>query len=347
MNVCGLWNNRDKRDRDEIVRLQGDIDLQVELAASVEQELKRLDAELQEARNQGEQARGALLRLQGERQSVENQIQEARQKLGSLNARQGQIQARLIERTAQMERDKKALESAGQAQQRAQQEEQEAKQRQQDNLVKLQEVELAHQQLTASLKSRQETLSQGESDRKQLLDQISNSTTEVEKIKARLEIILQAEATLSGYAEGTRHLLEAVRQGRLAGKAGALNHYLETPVELEQAISAALGDFLEAVLLDSDLEDAFQHIEAESGRGALLPTNWLKPILPLRPENFGLNAMIETHAGWIGVASEFVQTTADMRRVVDILLGNVWIVQDRQAARRDLTNNNLAGTNQA
>jgi chromosome segregation ATPase len=48
---------------------------------------------------------------------------------------------------------------------------------------------------------------------------------------------------------------------------------LDVPAELETAIAAALGDTLDAVLIDaSELENALQLLESdEAGRAALLP----------------------------------------------------------------------------
>ena len=70
-------------------------------------------------------------------------------------------------------------------------------------------------------------------------------------------------------------MLDAARHAsrNLTGVRGALSAALDVPAELEVAIAAALGDTLDAVLLDANqLEDALSLLESdEAGRAALLP----------------------------------------------------------------------------
>ena len=69
------------------------------------------------------------------------------------------------------------------------------------------------------------------------------------RLEAQLQVLQEAEELLAGYAEGARFLLDAVRQSRLRGN-GALSAALDVPPELEIAIGAALGDIVDAVLVD-------------------------------------------------------------------------------------------------
>jgi chromosome segregation protein len=314
--------------QDESARLVDETGLQEELISSVEMDIRRLEGDLQEARSQVEQASQALSQRQNERSQVDGQVLETRQKLGELNSQQGQLEARLAEKTAQIGRDQKALETAFLAAQRAEKEGHEAVQRQQVAQDILTKAEQIHQTAEEALRVQGLKLGSGELARKELMDQLSKSESELERLKARWEILEQAEAAYSGYAEGTRRLLQAVSQERLQGKPGALNQYLDVSAEFEQAISAALGDFLEAVLLEVGPDDALKILDSETGRAALIPLAYLKknripePRLPFEG--------LET--GWIGVASELVQTTADMRVAVDLLLGAVWVVRDRDTA---------------
>ena len=71
------------------------------------------------------------------------------------------------------------------------------------------------------------------------------------RLAAQLEVLEQAEKSLQGYAEGARFLLDAARQSKFKGASGALSASLEVPAELETAIAAALGEHLDAVLLES------------------------------------------------------------------------------------------------
>jgi len=318
---------------DEIGRLKDELELQTDLLRSVEGEVLRLEEDLREAHNQSEKANQSLAARLEERRVVDVQIQETRQELGGLNSKQGQLQARVVERTAQIERDRKSFDSVQQALERVEQEQKNAQNQFQIIQGNLDDAKQNQHQVEIALQKGQMQHAAVETERRQVLDDLSKQEAELERLNARIEVLNQAEADLSGYAQGTRRLLQYIRQDKLRGKPGALNQFLEVSRELEQAISAALGEFLESILLDSDLEDAFNLLEEGAGRGSLLPLSQLKPIQPLRPENFGMAEIVNDENGWIGVASDLVQTTAELRRTVDLLLGSVWIVRDRQVSR--------------
>ena len=147
--------------------------------------------------------------------------------------------------------------------------------------------------------------------------------SEHSRLKAQLEVLEQAEQSLAGYAEGARYLLDASRKNQLNAR-GALSAALDVPAELETAIAAALGDTLDAVLLDAgQLEEAMRLLEAdEAGRAVLLPLGTQNGIL--RYEN----------ADCLGIASELVNAPDDLRAAVRLVLGQTLIVRDRETARR-------------
>ena len=96
------------------------------------------------------------------------------------------------------------------------------------------------------------------------------------------------------------------------------------------AISAALGEYADAVLLESGkhAEQAMTLLDAdEAGRAGLLPLDWLSPMEPLK---------LKINSDCLGVASDLVNTAAEYRPALDLLLGQVLIVRNREAARRVL-----------
>ncbi len=321
--------------QDELTRLEDDAGLQVELIASVDQEVIRLSTDLEESRQQAEKARKKLAERQSERARIETQILEARQRSGRLNAQHGQLQARLAERTSQVERDQRALTVTSEAVQRTERDREEALSQADTAQLALGELETNVNQLEETLKRQQATTQDAEAKRKEILKNVEGAEAETGRLNARLDIIAQAEASLTGYNEGTRILLQAVRQNRLAGKPGALSQYLDVPVAFEQAIGAALGQFLESALLEVGDEDAFALLlEEGDGRAHFLPIAQIRPVTPLLPQHFKIEALTEAKDGWFGVASDLVQTTGELRQVVDVLLGSTWIVKDRQAAHQ-------------
>ncbi len=150
-------------------------------------------------------------------------------------------------------------------------------------------------------------------------------------MKAQLEVLEQSEQSLAGYAEGARYLLDAARQSRLTGARGALSAALDVPAELETAIAAALGDTLDAVLLDTNqFEDALNLLESnDAGRAVLLPITQTSEVLRTS----------EVSDDYLGIASELVNSPDELRGAVRLMLGQTLIVRDRNTARsliRDL-----------
>ena len=165
-----------------------------------------------------------------------------------------------------------------------------------------------------------------ENERRTKSDERAQRLADYSRLKAQLEVLEQAEQSLAGYAEGARYLLDAARQMRLTGARGALSTSLDVPAELEVAVAAALGETLDAILLDtSEIEDALQLLEEnETGRAALLPLNdhQRQPLAQPSDENF------------LGVASELVNAPEELRAAVELMLGQTLIVRDRATARR-------------
>ena len=121
--------------------------------------------------------------------------------------------------------------------------------------------------------------------------------------------------------------MDAARQSKLSGTHGALSASLDVPAELEIAIAAVLGEHLDAVLLENGkLDEALSLLESdEAGRAALLPMDELKKDTPLKAP---------ADDACLGVASELVQAPANLKAAVDVLLGQVLVVQNRYTARR-------------
>jgi len=145
------------------------------------------------------------------------------------------------------------------------------------------------------------------------------------RVQAQLKVLEEAEESLTGYADGARYLLEAARQSRLRSN-GVLSAVLDVPAELETAIAAALGDILDAVLLDADqVENALALLESDdSGRAALLPLNGRTSPLPNQ----------QADEDYLGLASDLIKAPAELRGAVNLVLGSTFIVRGRATARR-------------
>ncbi|MCK9246276.1 MAG: chromosome segregation protein SMC [Anaerolineaceae bacterium] len=148
---------------------------------------------------------------------------------------------------------------------------------------------------------------------------------EKNRVKNRLELIKQSRESLAGFSAGARSLLKSSREKRLRTELTDLATHIEVPEEFETAISAALGEAVDVLIvqgkhLGSALVEEFS--AALEDRVAVLSQGTLKQ---------DLNSPAETHAGLL-IASGIVKSDQAFRPVVDLLLGDFVIVDDISSA---------------
>ena len=173
----------------------------------------------------------------------------------------------------------------------------------------------------------EEKLADLELQDKKISGEISRMEAEHARANAQLEVLNQAERAFTGLGDGARSLLTAAGSGKLPGGLKTLSSYLDVPYELETAVSAALGDQLDAVLYGEgiDTERLLSFLESdESGRAMLIP---LVAAGSAKARKF-------SDPGVLGMASDLVKTVDQNRSLVNFLLGRVIIVNDRTTARR-------------
>jgi chromosome segregation protein len=311
-------------DRDRAV---GEHTLLKERLAEAENEVARVESEFTEANESLNSAQETLESRQTERVDIEGKWKNARTLVASLSSRLAETQARLDElktrqvaQSERMEVAKTTIQEANEKVARAEGEHRSAK-------AALGNEEKALQDAEVDLENSQGEVARLEEEKRKKSEDLAARQTDQSRLSAQLEVLEQAEESLQGYAEGARFLLDAVRQSRLKGTGGALSASLDVPAEIETAVAAALGEHLDAVLLDdSELEVALALLESdEAGRAALLPLNGLANVS-------GLKAPLDDDC--LGVAAELVKAPSDLKPALDVLLGQVLIARDRRAARR-------------
>ncbi len=295
-----------------------------------EAETRRLQAEYEEAHQQAQLAQERLQSRLNERARLEKDLEEARRHLDQARAASAQAQARCNELRHSLESQQQKLATVDATIAQAESEFRQAEKDDQAARQARQQAEAARQQSEQARQEVRQHLNALEGQRQEKLAERAAHEAERARLQAQLEVLEQAERSLSGYAEGARLLLEAERQARLKGTRGTLSARLEVPPELETAIAAALGEYLDAILFLSaqEAEPALQLLEEQAaGRAALLPLAEMKPARPL---------VAPRQEGCLGVAAGLVQAPPDLHPVIDLLLGQTVVVENRAAARRVL-----------
>ena len=320
---------REVRAKEEINRLEEESTRQ---QARLEEFQRRVDEARQTAdMAQGElsAARQELEQKKQERKTQEEAVEQARRRINQLTGKKAEIEARREELATRVVRLQGELKA---------QEEQLAKAKQtrsemqaligQAEMDKTQAADKFAQQ-QALVDQTQQEINALQSKRSEVQAKANQMRAELARFQAEYKVLEEAEASLSGYASGAKVLLQAARDGKLNQAAKALGSQLQVPENIEVAVAAALGDYVDAILLDStiDSEQALELLSSDPSRAALLPLAELSPLKAITAPQT---------PGCLGVAADLVEASAQLRPAVDLLLGQVLIVQDRQSARQVL-----------
>jgi chromosome segregation protein len=294
--------------------------------AEVDGEREKQQADFDEAQSNLAQAKTALEISQADLVSLTGQLTERRNLLESLTRQKAEHQVRLDDLRSRSASFNLKLEQTQQSVVSAESAVVQSRVVLQKTSADRRSTGDELQALERSLQDKRDELDKLEQKRRSISENVARQESGYSRLKAQLEVLEQSESNLSGYADGARFLLDASRNARLKNTHGAISAVLDVPAELETAITAALGDTLDAIVLDADeLEAALHLLETEkAGRAALMPLVKTagRPIAKPRDEAF------------LGVASELIKVPENLFAVVEILLGSTLIVKDRFAARR-------------
>ncbi len=311
-------------------RLAEELKIAQERVVSAEKEVANLLSEFEEARLQADASQVALNQRLAEKSRIELDFEAARKGMEELSAQRAGFQAHFDELGARIAAQQQKIEISNQTiVQDNKEASRSATEYKSAELVRLNAENILQLAENAFL-SAQKSLADLEESVKHVNAGVAAKKAERARMKAQLDVLDQAEQSLSGYADGAKLLLEAARQSRLKGTRGALSSTLDVPVDLEVAISAALGEFTDSILLASgqDTNQALALLDLDhNSRASILPLDWLIPPEPLK---------IRPDVNCLGVASDLVKAPAEIRPVLDLLLGQVVVVRSRTAARHVL-----------
>ena len=315
----------------ESTRLEEESRARQKQIEEINNDIQLLSDELVEAQRQSNLAQGALERRQEERNKIERTLKETRRQLVTGETKVVQIKAHqneLTNRVSTLERTQKSLDesistldaSIHQIEAKIELAKGEIEQSE-DELNEIDIEKSKAQELTLRL----------ESERKTLQIERTKVETEKSKLKAQIDVLEQAEKSYSGLNEGAKNVLQESQKGKIFGEYIPLNSIIEVPQHLEKAISAVLGEYLDAILLKTktNADAVLKFLSGgDKGRAILIPLDEAKTAkLSQMPE-------LKDHANIIGFAAQLVKTPSDYKNVMDVLLGQVVVVNNRQDAQK-------------
>lgn len=291
----------------------------------LELEQERLQKELSEANEQVELARNNLQTRQRERERVENLLREARRQLVQIETRQVQARAHLAEMKQRLETLRTTAANYRNGISRDEKMVAEAEVRLGKAKVFRAQAEEESGQLEEELTVQRRQLTALENERRSLQDDRSRLEGDLSRSKAQLDVLEQAERSLSGLGEGAKSLVTASRQGKLKTKLQTLSSQLVVAQEHELAIAAALAELVDGLVIETDQMESALTLLEDQGRAYLIPLTEAKKQgeLPTQADE-----------DVVGSAASLVNVPEGLRTTVDLLLGKVLVVKNRTSARR-------------
>ncbi len=167
-------------------------------------------------------------------------------------------------------------------------------------------------------------------ERKAVELKIAALETKSAKAQAQLEVLKQAEEALSGYSEGSKVIVEGSQKGRLPGGIVPLSQFFTIEEEYEKAISAALGELTDILIVPSRGKDVLiRYLESKDNDRVAL-------IINSDMHKGDQTGQFKNKDGVLGNANEMVKVDAKYQQLIDHLLRDTVIVQDGIAAQKIL-----------
>ncbi|MBU4343454.1 MAG: chromosome segregation protein SMC [Candidatus Omnitrophica bacterium] len=191
----------------------------------------------------------------------------------------------------------------------------------------------------SSIKTEKDNLSHAASELSIRIEQLVKELDELHKglaaNKSRLEVLEEAKARYEGFSSGVKALL-AKDSPRIEGVQDVLANLLNVKKGYEMAIETGLGEYLEAVVVDTwDAGEKAIHFIKEN---SCARTSFIHP-LSFDDAAKEISAKDLKDERVLGNAADFVTTDENYKNTVKYLLRDVFIVKDPEDAKALLREN--------
>ena len=160
----------------------------------------------------------------------------------------------------------------------------------------------------------------------QIGEQLAAAIDESERLQTKQKWIFQQRAGQDNASSGHEILRQAAKDGNLLSYMGTIAEIITTDQDLETAIGAALGNGIQAILVEnySSIDAAKELLDKHGGRATILPLDRLSA-----PES-SLNI---NNDGFIGWATDLIECDKEYRDAVNIFLTHTAICENSASAR--------------
>ena len=341
---------------EEIVKLQGTIDVLENDIRHNNESIERLNAETLQLGTNDEQARAeitarlqaveerkqtsesvqkeladleeSLTGLLSDSESISRQIEEQVRRLNLLSTQSADYRVALT--TANTSIEEIAVRSGSVDELLAQHEKElsdlEKERTETDRLLR---------ELEENIVSDQNTLqgfSLREKNRRESLETLTAKHDELrldlEAKKRRIQILTELEHNMEGFSHAVKKVMEDAETGILRGIHGPVSKLITVDKKYSVAIETALGNAIQNIVVEneSDSKRAINQLKnAHAGRATFLPVS------SVRAREFKENGF-ESQYGFVGIASDLVSADKKYGEIIRYLLGATVVTEDLDSA---------------
>jgi chromosome segregation protein len=290
-------------------------------------EVNKVDAKLAEIKRQKENEEALLSETRKKRIRLETENLQLKARLEELNNR---LQSQALERN-------KAEASLAALKEESLDLEKQVKTAE----TTYQEAEKHLEQQNVGLHEKRALIDQLEVRKQEETEKLASLNAQKAKLQAQFDVLQQAEAALSGYSEGSKAILEDSRKGHLPKGIEPLSQHLVVEAKYEKALSAALGELADLLVVPSNAKDMIiAYLESkEQDRVALVAES--------AADNVPVSRAVLSAKGVIGLASDLIKVDASFQSLAQAILSQIVLVEDQNNARAilaDLKNGQKAVT---
>jgi chromosome segregation protein len=318
--------NQELKFNSDLIQSIEELSLLEERNRFVDEEVNRMEREFEEAEERYAAVNSAFAARQEERTALEIYLRENQQNLLRHSTKRAQLNSQRTENLIQLQGMEKSLNKAVDSLEEIKANLEKIEKKVSKLYRQLAEASDNQMQMENHLKEHSRRITEKNNQILETSKQLSKSEAEFSKINAQVEVLQQAERSYAGYSEGAKLLLSAVTDRKIGSTLGILGSRIEVERENEIAVGAALGDYVDALVLKevAEVKKVLNILEQAEEKGALLPLGKL--------HSWKSALSYSRERGVIGRADELVKVPEELKSAVEILLGNTLIVEDRQTA---------------
>ncbi len=167
-----------------------------------------------------------------------------------------------------------------------------------------------------------------EQKRDTLKKQVTELSVTLDTLRSRLHMFEEMEREYEGFNKAVRVVMQESKRGSLKGIRGPISKLIRVQDAYTIAVEIALGAAMQHIVAENEQcsKAAIQFLKrSDSGRATFLPMSVIRGRTLREPG-------VESCRGFVGIASELVQSDAEYGPIVEDLLGRTVIAEDMDAA---------------